>query len=311
MFGTWAMTPSWCSSPPVSTRRPVDVGPVVAASTAWRSSSVLSDQGDDRAGEHDRRQMGVREADVRCDCGRGLRGHATTLSVKSMSRQRYRRYSASRSTQDYRITTVGDGGDECLLPGHRLEQQAGGSASPSAGRSRRAPRATGRRRRTAPGTCPPRSNRPPRAPRRRASRGRGTGCDARTGRSRRTASARTARSGSPLASASRFDAACAPCSAALVQCSTRISWPSRTFGQRSDVARGEQRVDGVDRRSGRLEPDPQVLVAHDPVAQLDAAALEPTRRRGDPDADDDHVGRHDARSAPGSSDRARSAPRHR
>ncbi len=47
MFGTWAMTPSWCSSPPVSTRRPFEEAPplvvvvLVAASTAWRRSSVL------------------------------------------------------------------------------------------------------------------------------------------------------------------------------------------------------------------------------------------------------------------------------
>ena len=42
MFGTWAMTPSWCSSPPVSTRRPWRRRRrLVAASTAWRSSSVL------------------------------------------------------------------------------------------------------------------------------------------------------------------------------------------------------------------------------------------------------------------------------
>ncbi len=38
---------------------------------------------------------------------------------------------------------------------------------------------------------------------------------------------------SPLARASRFDAACAPCSAAFVQCSTRISWPSSGFVQRA------------------------------------------------------------------------------
>ena len=37
----------------------------------------------------------------------------------------------------------------------------------------------------------------------------------------------------PAASASRLRAAAAPCSAALVQCSTRISSPYSSFGQRA------------------------------------------------------------------------------
>ena len=88
-------------------------------------------------------------------------------------------------------------------------------------------------------------------------------------------------SSAPFAVASRLRAATAPCSAALVQCSTRISSPNRRFGHRhtSPAAhtpgRGGQRV-----------------VADDAVAQRQPAALQPPGRRRHPDADHDHVGRH-------------------
>ena len=85
------------------------------------------------------------------------------------------------------------------------------------------------------------------------------------------------------AAASRLRAACAPCSAAFVQCSTRISWPSSSLGQRatSPAANtpGRRRWRSVRRRTRSRRAAP---------ARCPPASPSP----GDADADDDDVGRH-------------------
>ena len=74
----------------------------------------------------------------------------------------------------------------------------------------------------------------------------------------------------------------APCSAALVQCSTRISSPNSAV--RPPGARRQRRT--------RPARRPQRLVADDAVAQRQPAAVQPLGRRRHADADHDHVGRH-------------------
>ena len=83
------------------------------------------------------------------------------------------------------------------------------------------------------------------------------------------------------ATASRLRAASAPCSAAFVQCSTRISSSNVGLCQRTRSPAAKTPgtpVESVGRRD-------------DPVAQLEATAVEPGGGRRDADADDDVIGR--------------------
>ena len=89
--------------------------------------------------------------------------------------------------------------------------------------------------------------------------------------------------GSPAAAASRLRAACRALLGRVGPVLDAHLLAEQRVGPAADVA------GGVD--AGRAGGEGGV--AHDAVAQLEPAALQPAGGRRDPDADDDHVGRHD------------------
>ena len=219
MSGTWATTASW-SSPARSRTRPSPAPRAV--STARRSWSVtrarvMTAPGSTVAGSSAR---GRRVADVVARVAHASKGiDASPALIRARLSFVGSLANASASSQ---LTALGE---ELAVRHHEARAVDAEHAPQPAARGRRG-RGSGARRAR---------RRPPRRCRRRRRRGAAEELDAVAGlvapeerhrRVRRPAFRRRP-------SASRLRAAAAPCSAALVQCSTRISSPNSALGQRA------------------------------------------------------------------------------